>query len=107
MNSVIGDTTVRDVGANVSMYDISMYGTDKKNITKKERMKRHARKMLKAGLREDECYCCSLEGSPTTACLIISVLIFLIIFCLIAFALMSAGLDFQATFSEPTMYTHY
>lgn len=49
------------------------------------------------------CYCCSLEGSPTTACLIIAGIIFLFIFSLIVFALMSAGVDFEATFTEPGM----
>ncbi|VBB30205.1 unnamed protein product [Acanthocheilonema viteae] len=89
--------------SNVSMYDISMYGTDKRNLTRKERMKRRARKMIKAGLKEDECYCCSLEGSPTTACIIIAGIVFLITFCLIMFAVMSAGFDFEATFTEPGM----
>ncbi|KAM3717116.1 Transmembrane protein [Dirofilaria immitis] len=104
MTSVMGDTTMGDVGGNVSMYDISMYGTDKKNLTRKERMKRRARKMIKAGLREDECYCCSLEGSPTTACIIIGAIVFLIILCLVVFALMSAGVDFEATFAEPGVH---
>uniref|UniRef100_A0A915Q1N2 Uncharacterized protein n=1 Tax=Setaria digitata TaxID=48799 RepID=A0A915Q1N2_9BILA len=89
------------------MYDISMYGTDKKNLTRKERMKRRARKMIKAGLKEDECYCCSLEGSPTTACIIIAGIVFLIIFCLIVFAVMSAGFDFEATFAEPGVQRRY
>ncbi|VDO24140.1 unnamed protein product [Brugia timori] len=98
----MGDTTMGDLG-NVSMYDISMYGTDKRNLTRKERLRRRARKMIKAGLKEDECYCCSLEGSPTTACIIIAGIVFLIIFCLIMFALLSAGVDFEATFTEPGM----
>uniref|UniRef100_A0A0R3RQF0 Col_cuticle_N domain-containing protein n=1 Tax=Elaeophora elaphi TaxID=1147741 RepID=A0A0R3RQF0_9BILA len=94
--------TMGDMG-NVSMYDISMYGTDRRNLTRKERMRRQARKMIKAGLREDQCYCCSLEGSPTTACLIIAGIILLIIACLMMFAIMSAGVDFEATFAEPGM----
>ncbi|VDK69963.1 unnamed protein product [Litomosoides sigmodontis] len=101
MTSVMGETTMGDV--DVSMYDISMYGTDKKNLTRKERMKRRARKMIKAGLKEDECFCCSLEGSPTTACIIIASVIFLLVVCLIMFAIMSAGVDFEATFTEPGM----
>ncbi|VDK58612.1 unnamed protein product [Gongylonema pulchrum] len=93
--------TVGDVGGTVSIYDISIYGGDKKNLTKKERMKRRARKMIKAGLREDQCFCCSLEGSPTTACLIIFAAIALIVFCFVVFAMLSAGADIEATFAEP------
>lgn len=85
------------------MYDISMFGTEKKNLTRKERMKKRAKKMIKAGLREDQCFCCSLEGSPTTACLIIAGVIFLIVFCFIVFAVLSAGFDIEATFAEPGM----
>lgn len=36
------------------MYDISIYGGDKTKLTRKERMRRRARRMIKAGLREDQ-----------------------------------------------------
>ncbi|VDK46096.1 unnamed protein product [Anisakis simplex] len=44
--------TAADIGG-ISMYDISIYGGDKTRLTKKERMRRRARRMIKAGLRED------------------------------------------------------
>uniref|UniRef100_A0A914S8D7 Uncharacterized protein n=1 Tax=Parascaris equorum TaxID=6256 RepID=A0A914S8D7_PAREQ len=36
------------------MYDISIYGGDKTKLTRKERMRRRARRVIKAGLREDQ-----------------------------------------------------
>uniref|UniRef100_A0A0M3IPM1 Uncharacterized protein n=1 Tax=Ascaris lumbricoides TaxID=6252 RepID=A0A0M3IPM1_ASCLU len=96
----IGDQTAADIGA-ISMYDISIYGGDKTKLTRKERMRRRARRMIKAGLREDQCYCCSLEGVPVTACLIIGSVIIFVICCVFLVTFMLAGFSITQTFTEP------
>ncbi|VDM43079.1 unnamed protein product [Toxocara canis] len=83
------------------MYDISVYGGDKKKLTRRERMKRRARRMIKAGLREDQCYCCSLEGVPVTACLIVAAIILFTILCVTMFSFAVAGFSITKTTTEP------